>query len=119
LSQLTTQSQISASANKVLPTGSTLTIVPNVVRPGNLVTVKITGFTLGTVGPGPNGTNDAWLQPIGNTDFDPTCLRLVGSEVKLNSISASPFVDQLYFTRLNGYRDNKADYVAYTFIALR
>ncbi|MBM4458601.1 MAG: LruC domain-containing protein [Chloroflexi bacterium] len=118
-SQIQTESQISATANKLAPTGGAVTVTPNVVTPGSLVTVKITGFTLGTVGQGPKGTYDAWLQPIGNADFDPTCVRLVRSEVKLNNISASVYVDQLYFTGLNGYRSNSADYAAYTFIGLR
>jgi len=118
-SQIVTQSEISAAANKLLPTGSTKTVTPDVVTPGSLVTVRITGFTLGTVGQGPRGDYDAWLQPVGNLDFDPSCLRLVRSEVRLASISASPFVDQLYFTGLRNYRADATDYVAYTFIALR
>ena len=54
-----------------------------------------------------------------NTDFDPACLRLVHTEVKLASISPTPFVDQLYFTNLRNYRSDLSDYVDYTFIALR
>ncbi len=118
-SQIVTQSEISASANKLLPDGSTKTITPDVVTPGGLVTLRITGFTLGTIGQGPRGDYDAWLQPVGNLNYDPSCLRLVRSEVGLASISPSPFVDQLYFTGLRNYRANAADYVAYTFIALR
>lgn len=102
-----------------MPTGGSVTITPNAVTPGSLVTLKITGFTLGTVGQGPLGAYDAWFQPIGNADFDPTCIRLVKSEVKLNSVSAAAYVDRLYFTGLNGYHANPADYVAYTFIGLR
>ena len=118
-SQLTTQSEIGATANKLLPTGSTLAVTPTAAKPGGLITVRITGFTLGTVGQGPNGNYDAWLQPVGNIDFDPSCLRLVRSEVKLASVSPTPFVDQLYFTNLRSYRADVSDYVAYTFIALR
>ena len=118
-SLLTTQSEIGATANKLLPTGATISITPNVATPGSLITVRITGFTLGTVGQGPKGNYDAWLQPIGNLDFDPSCLRLVRSEVRLASISPTPFVDQLYFTNLRSYRADLSDYVAYTFIAMR
>lgn len=61
-----------------------------------LVTVKVLGFTLGTVGQS-NSLYDAWLQPTGNLDFDPTCLRLTHSSVKLHSIHTVPVQDKLYF----------------------
>ena len=118
-SQIKTQSEIGANSSKLLPTGSTKTVTPDIVTLGSLVTVRITGFALGTVGQGPNGTYDAWLQPVGNLDFDPSCLRLVRSEVKLASLSPTPFIDQLYFVGLKSYQSNLTDYVAYTFIALR
>ncbi len=118
-SQIKTERQISASANKLLPTGSMMVVSPNVVTPGSVVKVKIIGFTLGTVGQGPNSTYDAWLQPVGNPDFDPSCLRFAHSEVKLHSISATPFVDHLYFTNLRNYRHDLRDYVEYSFVALR
>ena len=120
-SEITTQSEISASANKILPTGSLMLITPQSVTPGDQITLQITGFTLGTIGQGPRPLSpyDAWFQPIGNLDFDPTCLRLVRSEVKLNSISATPFVNQLYFDGIRSYRVDPSDYVKYTFISLR
>ena len=118
-SQITTQSEIGATSNKLLPTGSTVSVTPSVVTLGSLVTIRITGFTLGTVGQGPKGAYDAWMQPLGNTDFDSSCLRLVRSEVKLASVSATPFIDRLYFTNLRSYQANPSDYVAYTFIALQ
>jgi LruC domain-containing protein len=43
----------------------------------------------------------------------------VRSEVKLSSVSTTPFVDRLYFTGLRAYRADPTDYVTYTFIALR
>ena len=120
-SNITTQSEISASANKMLPKGAILQVYPSQVTPGGLINVQITGFELGTIGQGPKplSPQDAWLQPIGNRTFDPTCMRLVKSEVKLNSISSTPFVDQLYFSGLKGYRSNSGDYVRYTFLSLR
>ncbi len=118
-SQMTTQSEIGATSNKLLPTGGTISITPSVVTLGSLVTVRITGFTLGTVGQGPKGTYDAWMQPLGNADFDASCLRLVRSEVNLASVSATPSIDRLYFTNLRTYQANPSDYVAYTFIALQ
>lgn len=118
-SQIKTERQLSASANKLLPTGAMVQVSPNVVTPGTVVTVKIIGFTLGTVGQGPNSAYDAWLQPVGNADFDPSCLRFVHSNVKLTSISAAVFTDQLYFTKLEGYKRDAKDYVEYQFVALR
>lgn len=118
-SQIKTERQISASANKLLPTGAMVQISPNVVTPGTVVTVKIIGFTLGTVGQGPNSAYDAWLQPVGNADFDPSCLRFIHSNVKLSSISSTVFADQLYFTKLDGYKRDAKDYVEYQFVALR
>lgn len=120
-STLTTQSEISAAANKLLPTGSTLLVYPETVSPGGLITVQITGFELGTIGQGPRPLQpyDAWLQPVGNLDFDPTCLRLVGSEVYMASLSPTPYVDRLYFSGIGHYDSDPADYVRYTFIALR
>ena len=120
-SQITTQSQISASANKLMPKGALLQTSPQQALPGELLTVKLIGFDLGTVGQGPKATSpyNAWLQPIGNSDFDPSCLRLVNTSVLLKSISATPFVNQLYFENLNNYKTNTADYVAYTFMVLR
>lgn len=118
-SQIKTARQISASANKILPTGSLVVVSPNVVTPGTLVTVKIIGFTLGTVGQGLNSNYDAWLQPVGNPDFDPSCMRFAHSNVKLHSISSTVFEDQLYFTNLKNYRQDPRDYVEYKFVALR
>lgn len=119
--KFTTQKSIGASSNKLLPKDSLLLLTPKSFAPGALVTLKIFRFDLGSIGQGPKPLEpyDAWLQPIGNRDFDPSCLRLVRSEVLLESISEKPFVDQLYFTNLKEYDKEDDDYVAYTFIALR
>lgn len=118
-SEITTQRTLSTNANKLLPTGSMVQIAPGAVVPGAIVTIKITGFTLGTVGQGQKANYESWIQPVGNPDFDPTCLRFLQSKVVLNSISATPFVDQFYFTGFQNYRQNIKDYVEYTFVALR
>jgi uncharacterized repeat protein (TIGR01451 family) len=89
------------------------------------VTVAIRGFDLGAVGPGPEAVEDAWFQPISNPSFDPTCLRLVRTEVALHSIKATPYTDQIYFTGIAtnnpppNYTRNPSDYVKYTFMGLR
>jgi hypothetical protein len=48
--QITTQSEISAAANKLLPTGGLLQMSPQSAAPGGRITLQITGFTLGTIG---------------------------------------------------------------------
>lgn len=118
-SEITTQRTLSTNTNKLLPNKSMVQVAPGEVAPGALVTVKITGFTLGTVGQGSKANYESWIQPVGNPDFDPTCLRFVQSKVLLNSVSATPFVDQFYFTGFQNYRQNEKDYVEYTFVALR
>jgi hypothetical protein len=118
-STITTERTLSTSANKLLPNRSLVQVFPSAVVPGSIVTVKITGFTLGTIGQGSKAQYEGWLQPVGNSDFDPSCLRFVQSKVVLNSISATPFVDQFYFAGLQNYRPNTNDYVEYSFIALR
>nr|BAL59127.1 cell surface protein [Candidatus Acetothermum autotrophicum] len=92
---------------------------------GQLVTVTIRGFDLGAVGAGPEAVEDVWLQPVSNPSFDPTCLRLIRTEVALTSIRATPYSDQIYFTGIStnnpppNYTRNPSDYVTYTFIGLR
>lgn len=120
-SAITTQSEISATANKLLPTGALLQVWPDPVRPGSIIQIIITGFTLGTIGQGPRplSPRDAWFQPIGNLDFDPTCLRFVGSEIMLHSVINAPAIDTLYFSGLTSYSNHPSDYAVYTFVALR
>lgn len=120
----TTRSSLTASANKLL--GSfTLSPAGGIVHPGNIVTVTGTGFNLGQVGEGPNNEEDAWLQPVGNLNFDPSCFRLVRTEAYIQSLSPSVYVNQLYFSNIKSqnpppnYQYNSTDYVKYYFIALR
>ena len=125
-----TRSALTASANKLL---GTITVDPpsGTVNPSNILTVTLTGFNFGQVGQGPNGEEDAWLQPVGNLDFDPSCLRLIRTEVYLHSIEnvppydGMPYIDQVYFDGIGSqnpppnYSSDPTDYVKYYFIALR
>ncbi|MCI2432178.1 DUF11 domain-containing protein [Candidatus Acetothermia bacterium] len=115
-----------SNASRVRPVNGSVTIVPRTtITPGELVTVTVTGFDLGAVGPGPQAVEDAWLQPVSNPNFDPSCLRLVSSEVRLKSLKSEPYRDQLYFSGIGShnpppnYSYNADDYVRYTFIGLR
>ncbi len=124
---LQTKSASALSSSKILPADGSMTIEPTSgqIGVGQLVTVTITGFDLGAVGAGPEAVEDVWLQPVSNPSFDPTCLRLVRTEVALNSIRATPYSDQIYFTGIGShnpppnYARNISDYVKYTFIGLR
>ena len=124
---LRTTSSSPTNSNRILPTDGSITVEPSSqqIGIGQLVTVTIRGFDLGAVGPGPEAVEDAWFQPISNPSFDPTCLRLIRTEVALHSIKATPYTDQLYFSGIAtnnpppNYSRNPADYVTYTFIGLR
>jgi uncharacterized repeat protein (TIGR01451 family) len=111
----TTESTISAQANKML---GTVTVNPpsGIVSVGNIITVTVTDFDLGTIGQ----AGDAWFQPVGNGDFSPACFRLVKTEIYIHSCSSSPYVNQLYFPNIKAcYSDNPADYATYSFVALQ
>lgn len=115
-----------SSTNRIRSLRTSVTIEPRTaITPGELVTVTITGFDLGAVGPGPEAVEDAWLQPVSNPNFDPSCVRLVSSEVRLHSLQNEPYRDQLYFSGIGShnpppnYSYNADDYVKYTFIGLR
>jgi uncharacterized repeat protein (TIGR01451 family) len=124
---LQTKNSSPASSNRILPPDGSITVEPSSqqIGIGQLVTVTIRGFDLGAVGPGPEAVEDAWFQPISNPSFDPTCLRLVRTEVALHSIKATPYTDQIYFTGIAtnnpppNYTRNPSDYVKYTFMGLR
>jgi uncharacterized repeat protein (TIGR01451 family) len=115
------QSTISAAADKIL---GTVTVDPpsGIVSLGNILTVTVSGFNLGTIGQ----QGDAWFQPVGNIDFSPDCFRLVRSEVYIHSIAnqcgygAMPYIDQLYFPGIRTcYSNDLTDYVKYYFVALQ
>lgn len=117
----TTQSAISAQADKIL---GTVTVDPpsGIVSVGTMLTVIVTDFDFGVIG----SKGDAWLQPVGNIDFNPACLRLVRSEVYIHSIAnqcgygSMPYIDQLYFPGIKAcYSNNPNDYVKYYFMALQ
>lgn len=115
----TTQSTISAAANRMLGT-VTLDPADGQVHVGNILTVTVAGFNFGTIGQ--NG--GAWVQPVGNPDFDPDQFRLIRTEAYIHSIAgqcgygAMPIYDQLYFSGIRTcYSFNAADYVKYYFVA--
>jgi len=124
---LQTKSASTLSSSRILPTDGSITLEPTSgqLGVGQLITITITGFDLGAVGAGPEAVEDVWLQPVSNPSFDPTCLRLVHTEAALNSIRATPYSDQIYFSGIGShnpppnYVRDLSDYVKYTFIGLR
>lgn len=124
--QVTTRSSISANANKLL---GTITVNPpgGTVAVGNIVEVTVTDFDFGLIGAGYLDEQDAWMNPVGNLDFDPACFRLVSTETDITSIDppyTMPYLDRLYFngigstSPLPNYSNDSNDYVTYRFIAL-
>lgn len=124
---LQTHSASAQSSSKILAADGSVTLEPSSgqIGIGQLVTITIRGFDLGAIGAGPEAVEDVWLQPVSNPSFDPTCLRLVRTEVALQSIRATPYQDQIYFSGIGShnpppnYVRNPSDYVKYTFIGLR
>jgi len=115
----TTQSSISAAANKML---GTVTLDPpdGQVHVGNILTVTVTGFNFGVIGQ----SGDVWLQPAGNLDFNPDQFRLIKAETYIHSLAGQcgypsmPVYDRLYFPGIRTcYSFNAADYVKYYFVA--
>lgn len=116
----TTQSSISAASDKIL---GTVTLDPpdGQVHVGNILTVTVTGFNFGIIG----SNGDAWLQPVGNLDFNPDQFRLIKTETYIHSLAGQcgypsmPVYDRSYFSGIRTcYSYNDTDYVKYYFIAI-
>jgi hypothetical protein len=118
----TIQKALSTQADKIL--GSVTVNPPSgIVSVGIILTVTVTDFDFGVIG---QQGDDAWLQPVGNADFNPDCFRLVKTEVYIHSLAGQcgypsmPVYDRLYFSGIRScYANNDADYVKYYFIALQ
>ncbi len=127
----TMRNEISAMANKIQPQGGIwFNTNTSTVFPGDLITSNGVRYELGNINKGFDNDLDgdydynAWLQPIGDPNFDPTCFRLIRTSGTFTvSISAQPdliipFVDRLYFTDLPPNNSGAIGNVYYTFIAL-
>ena len=131
---MTMRNEISAMANKIQPNGNPAghwfnTTSP--VRVGDVITTNGVLYSLGNVRFGFDNDGDfapdynAWLQPISQADYDPTCFRLIRSSGVLtvtrgggNPTMILPFNDKLYFTNLPPDNTNVRGEVYYTFLAL-
>ncbi|MBW8011625.1 MAG: hypothetical protein FVQ83_10360, partial [Chloroflexi bacterium] len=129
---MTMRNEISAMANKIEPQGGTwFNTSADIVLPGQTITSNGINYDLGNVNKGFDNDGDfvydynAWLQPIGDPSFDPSCFRLVQTYGEL-TVSRSgglpdliiPFTDQLYFFNLPTNNTGVVGEVHYVFLAL-
>ncbi len=130
---MTMRNEISAMANKIEPNplGSWFNTNANTVRPGDVITSNGVRYELGNINKGFDNDGDyvydynAWMQPIGDAAYDPSCFRLIRT-TGVVTVSRSgglpdmiiPFTDQLYFTNLPVENNGAIGNVYYTFLAL-
>jgi hypothetical protein len=130
---VTMRNEISALANKIKPNpdGQWFNTDTNIVAPGDMITTNGINYELGVINQGFDNDGDlipdynAWLQPIGDTSYDPSCFRLVQTSGVItvtrsggNPDMVIPFVDQLYFTNLPQDNTGVTGKVYYKFVAL-
>ena len=140
---MTMRNEISAMANKIEPNpnGEWFNTNSDAVRPGDVITSNGILYELGNVRHGFDNDGDytpdynAWLQPVGDPNYDPSCFRLIRTHGVLTVSRGAGKPDliiefkdwedphpvyggPLYFTNLpednNGVKGN----VYYTFLAL-
>ena len=130
---MTVRNEISAMANKIKPNpdGAWFNTNTNVVEAGDVITSNGILYELGVVNQGfdndGNFTPDfnAWVQPIGDPSYDPSCFRLIRVSGVItvsrgggNPDTIIPFTDQMYFTNLPSDNNGVRGLVFYTFQAL-
>ena len=130
--RMTMRNEISAMANKIEPNNGTwFNTNSDAIRPGDLITSNGILYRLGVVNQGFDNDGDfiydynAWLQPIGDPSFDPSCFRLIRttgvltvSRVEGLSDLIMPFTDTLYFMNITLQNNGVVGEVHYTFMAL-
>lgn len=140
----TMRNEISAMANKIEPNGNPggrwFNTNQQVVQVGETITTNGILYRLGNINQGFDNNGDlvpdynAWLQPIGNPTYDPSCFRLVETSGILTVTRSGgnpdliiPFSHDLnqnfdapllYFTDLPSDNTNVTGLVYYTFMAL-
>ncbi|MBX3061138.1 MAG: hypothetical protein KF770_32160, partial [Anaerolineae bacterium] len=142
--RMTMRNEISAMANKIRPNpdGQWFNTNTNTVDPGDVITSNGILYTLGNVRHGFDNDGDfvpdynAWVQPIGDPDYDPSCFRLIRTSGVLtvsrsagqpnliipfddqNPALSAPYGGPLYFTNLPNDNNGVRGEVFYTFMAL-
>ncbi len=139
---MTMRNEISAMANKIEPNpnGHWFNTDGDSVLPGQVITSNGILYELGNINQGFDNDGDyvpdynAWLQPIGDPSYDPSCFRLIRTSGVLTVSRSSglpdlyiPFDDSvsdplyggpLYFTNLPTSNTGVIGKVFYTFLAL-
>lgn len=130
---MTMRSEISAMANKIEPNpnGVWFNTNANIVAPGDVITSNGILYELGNINKGFDNDGDfvpdynAWMQPVGDSGYDPTCFRLIRTSGVLTVARSgglpdqiTAFNDQLYFTNLPPDNTGVTGNVFYTFMAL-
>jgi len=131
--KVTMRNEISAMANKIQPNpdGRWFNTDNDTVLPGDIVTTNGILYELGVINQGFDNDGDfvpdfnAWMQPIGNAGYDPSCFRLIRTSgtVTVTRSGGNPdvvmnFVDQLYFSNLPSDNTGVRGKVYYSFLAL-
>lgn len=131
--RMTMRNEISAMANKIEPnpSGRWFNTNSSTIQPGDVITSNGVLYDLGNINQGFDNDGDyvydynAWLQPIGDPDYDPSCFRLIRTTGLLTVSRSSgkpdmvvPFQDKLYFTNLPQDNTGAIGEVHYTFLAL-
>lgn len=130
--KMTHRNEISAMANKIKPNpdGVWFNTNSDMVQPGDTITSNGIDYELGVVNQGFDNDGDfvpdfnAWLQPVGDATYDPSCFRLIKTHgelyIKRGGLPTLviPFEDQLYFSNLPQDNSGVTGRVYYTFMAL-
>lgn len=131
--RMTMRNEISAMANKIEPNpnGKWFNTNSTTIQPGDVITSNGVLYDLGNINQGFDNDGDyvydynAWMQPVGDPNYDPSCFRLIRT-TGLVTVSRSsgkpdmiiPFQDKLYFTNLPQDNTGAIGNVRYTFLAL-
>jgi uncharacterized repeat protein (TIGR01451 family) len=140
---MTMRNEISAMANKIEPNpdGQWFNTNSDAVRPGDVITSNGILYNLGNVRHGFDNDGDyapdynAWMQPVGDAAYDPSCFRLIRSHGVLTVSRGAGKPDliiefkdwedphpvyggPLYFTNLPEDNNGVIGNIYYTFLAL-
>lgn len=142
--RMTMRNEISAMANKIRPNpdGQWFNTNTSIVSVGDVITSNGILYELGVINQGFDNDGDyvpdfnAWVQPIGDPGYDPSCFRLIRTTGVLtvsrsagqpdliipfddqDPASAAPYGGPLYFTNLPDDNNGVRGEVFYTFQAL-
>ncbi|MFM8321603.1 MAG: SdrD B-like domain-containing protein, partial [Chloroflexota bacterium] len=130
---MTMRNEISAMANKIEPNpnGAWFNTNTSVANPGDIITSNGVRYDLGTIRYGFDNDSDyiydynAWMQPIGDPAYDPSCFRLIRTSgvLTVSRSGGNPpmiinFTDKLFFANLPEDNNGAIGNVYYTFMAM-